>query len=78
MAFEAEQRVVAAHAEAIVGDADQTASARLNLHGNFFRVGIEGIFHQFLDDACGPLDNFAGGDLIRDVLGQQADAVHFF
>ncbi len=38
--------------------------------------GVERIFHQLLHDARRPLNHFAGGDLIGDLLGQQVDAVH--
>ena len=40
------------------------------------RVGIEGILDEFLYDGSGTFDNFAGGDLIGDLLGEQTDAVH--
>ena len=40
-------------------------------------LGVEGILHQFLDDAGGALDHFAGGDLVGDLLGEKADAVHW-
>ena len=76
VAFEAEQRVVAAHAGAVVGHADEAASAGLNFDGDSRRLGVEGVFNQFLHDAGGALDHFAGGDLVGDVFGQQADAVH--
>ena len=38
--------------------------------------GVERVFDQFLHDAGGALDHFAGGDLVGDLFGQQADAVH--
>src|SRR6266566_1097861 len=76
MPFQTEQRVVAAHAGAVVGDADETAPARLNLHRDARSLGIERILHQFLHHAGRTLDDFARRDLIGDVLGQQADSVH--
>ena len=76
VAFEAEQRVVAAHAEAVVGHANETASARADFDGDFFRVGVERIFDQLLHDAGGPFDHFAGGDLVGDLFGKELDAVH--
>ena len=76
MAFEAEQRVIAAHAEAVVGDANQAASAGADFDGDFLRAGIEGIFDQFLNDAGRPLDHFAGGDLVGDLFGKELDPVH--
>ena len=31
---------------------------------------------EFLDDRCGTLDNFAGGDLVGNVLGKYVDSSH--
>jgi hypothetical protein len=39
-------------------------------------VGVEGVFDQFLHDAGGAFDHFAGGDLVGDLFGKQLDAVH--
>ena len=44
VAFEAEQRVVFAHAESVVGHTNQTASAGLNFHGDARGIGIERSF----------------------------------
>ena len=55
---------------AVIGDADQAASAGLDFDGDARGLGIEGIFDQFLDDAGGAFDHFAGGDLVGDVFGQ--------
>src|ERR1043166_3717921 len=76
MTLEAEQRIVAAHARAIVHDANEAASACLDFHGDAGGLSIQGIFDQFLDDAGRPLDDFARRDLIGDLLGQKANAVH--
>ena len=76
MAFEREQRVVAAHAPAVVGHADQAASARADFHDDFLRLGVERIFDEFLDDAGRPFHHFAGGDLVGDLFGKEPDAVH--
>ena len=61
---------------AVVGHADETASAGLDFDGDFFGAGIERIFDEFLHDAGGAFDHFAGGDLVGDLFGKQADAVH--
>jgi hypothetical protein len=76
VAFERKQRIVAAHAGTVVGHANQAASARADFDGDFLRAGIERIFHQLLHNARGPLDHFAGGDLVGDLFGKQLDAVH--
>ena len=76
MAFEAKQRVIAAHADAVISDSNQASAAGLNFDDDSSRLSIESIFNQLLDDAGGPFYDFPCGDLIRDVVRKQADAVH--
>ena len=76
VAFEAEQRVVAAHAKSIVRHADKAAPAREDFHREMRGLGVEGVLDELLHDAGRALDHLAGGDLIGDLLRQQADAVH--
>ncbi len=76
VALEGQQGVVAQHAAAIVGNADQAAAAGFDFHAHIGRARVERIFEQFLDHRSGPLDNFAGGDLIGDLVGKDADAAH--
>jgi hypothetical protein len=76
VAFEGEEGVVAAHAEAVIRDTDQAASAGTDFDGDAGGLGIEGILDEFLDDGSGTFDDFAGGDLIGDVIWEEADAVH--
>ena len=49
MALEGEQGVVAVHAVAVVGDADELAAAGLDFHGDARGCGVEGVFEQFFD-----------------------------
>ena len=76
VAFEAEQRVVTAHAGAVVGHANEAAAAGLDFDGDARGPGVERVFNQLLHDTGRALNHFAGGDLIGDLLGEQADAVH--
>ena len=76
VAFEAEQRVIAAHAQTVIRHANQAASAGQHIHRDVGGLRVEGVLHQLLHDAGWPLHHLAGGDLIGDLLGQQADAVH--
>src|SRR5213594_929534 len=34
---------------------------------------VDGILDELLDDGCRPLDNLAGGDLVREVRGKAMD-----
>ena len=76
VAFQTEQRVVPAHAGAVVGHPDEAASAGLDFDGDARGLGVERVFNEFLHDTGRALDHLAGGDLIGDLLGEQADAVH--
>ena len=76
MAFETEQGIVLAHADAVVSHADEAASAGLDLDRDPARLRVQGVFDQFLDHAGGPLDHFAGSDLVGDLFGEEPDAVH--
>jgi len=37
------------------------------------RAGIDRVLDQLLDDRGGTLDDFAGGDLIREIRGKTGD-----
>src|SRR5258708_3786333 len=76
VALQATQRIVPAHADAVVGDPDQAAPAHLDFDGDTGRFGIERIFDQLLDHTGWTLDDFASRDLVGDLLGEQADPVH--
>ena len=69
VAFQAKQRVVAAHADAVVGDTNETAAASLDLDSDSSRFGIERVLDQLFDDAGRTLNDFACRDLVRDVFG---------
>ena len=76
VALEAKERVVLAHPAAIVRHRDKAAPARRNLHIDLRRTRIERVLEQLLQHRCGPLDHLARRDLVGDMLGQEADAVH--
>ena len=76
VALEGQQRVVAHHAHAVVGEANQAPAAGLDIQAKFGGPGVERVFEQLLDDAGGALDHFSGGDFIGDVVGENADAAH--
>lgn len=39
-------------------------------------IGVDGVLDKLLDYGGGTLNDFASGNLIRHVIGQQADTVH--
>ena len=66
------------HADAVVLDPDQLLAAVLDGDGDARRLGVDGVLDQLLDDRGRPLDDFAGGDLVGQVVGQLADAAHAY
>ena len=76
VALEGEQRVVAIHAVAVVGDADELAAAGFDLDADAAGAGVERVFEQLLDDGGGTIHHLAGGDLVRHLVGKNANAPH--
>ena len=73
MALDREREVVARHAGAVVGDADQPPAAAVGHDLDARRAGVERVLDQFLDHARRPLDHLAGGDAVDDAFGELAD-----
>ena len=76
MALEGKQGVIADHAMAIVGDADELAAAGFDVDADAGGSRIERVFEQLLDHGRGSLDHFAGGNLVGDLVGKDVDAAH--
>jgi len=76
VALEGEQRVVAHHSEAVVGDANQPAPAGLHIDADARRAGIQRVLEQLFDDAGRTLHDLARGDFVRHVVREDANAAH--
>ena len=63
-------RVVRLHALAVVFDANQLLAAELDGDADAAGAGVERVLDQLLDDRGGPLDDFAGGDLVGEIRRQ--------
>ena len=61
------------HARTVIGDLDQPPTALLDLDSNRVGAGIQGVFNEFLDHAGRSLNDLAGGNLLLNVWGQNAD-----
>ena len=70
MALQGEAGVVAVHPRAVVAHADQYLPAIFQLDAHAARPGIERILDELLDHRCRPLDDFPGGDLVGDLIGE--------
>ena len=76
MPFQAEQGIIPAHAAAIIGHPNQCPPARTDLDQNPGGPCVQGILDEFLDHAGRALDDFASGDLVGNLLGQQVNPIH--
>ena len=50
--------------------------AAFHLDANARSSGVERVFKQLLDDGRGPVDHLAGGDLVGNLIGKDADLAH--
>ena len=62
------------HAFAVVGNRNQRLAAVHQRYFNRRRAGVNGVFNQFFDHRGGTLDHFAGGNLVNQGIGQDADS----
>ena len=59
--------------DAVIRHTDHGDPAILDLYGDPVRLGIDGVFHQFLYDGCRPFDHFACRDLVYGFLVKYMD-----
>jgi hypothetical protein len=76
VAFEGEEGVIADHAATVVGDADEAAATGFDFDADVGGSGVEGVLEELLNDGGGTVDDLAGGDLVSDLVGENADATH--
>ena len=71
---------VSTHSAAVIDHLNQRPSALAVIHRDGRTSGIDGIFHQLLDDRSGTAHHLARGDLVGDPVGQHSDPVvlHLF
>jgi len=73
MSADCQYQVVLAHAFAVIGNAHERLPTGSGHDLDVPRSGINGIFNQFLDDAGGPLDYFAGRNLVDHLFAKLPD-----
>src|SRR5580704_3905068 len=76
MTFKGQQSIVAHHAAAVVGDANQLAPATLDRDHNAACARVQRVLEQLLDYRCGAVDDLAGGNLVGHLVSQYVDAAH--
>ncbi len=65
------------YAPAIIADRNAAYAASVQANFNGPGSGIDGVFQQFFQDRGGALDNFAGGNLADQQVGQGGDRTAF-
>ena len=73
MPAQRQAQLIGPHAVAIVEHLDQPPAAVLDAHGHAGGPGVEAVLDQLLHHRGWAFDDLAGGDLVGDQVGQQAD-----
>ncbi len=73
VALDRQPQLVGVHAAAVVDHRQMIDPAGVELDRDPRRAGVDRIFDEFLERRRRALDDFAGGDLVDEVVGQAAD-----
>jgi hypothetical protein len=76
VAFEAEESVVAIHADTVVGNLDEGNAAPAGQDFDARGGSVDGVFNEFFDDGGGSFDDLAGGHLASDLFWEQVNTGH--
>ena len=76
MPFDRQPRIIRLHPFSVVLDADLLLAAELDVNREAPRAGVDRVLDELLDDGGGALDDFAGGNLIREIRGETSDFAH--
>jgi hypothetical protein len=71
--LEREDRVLANHSAAVIRNTHQPSAAELDVDLDTRRSGIDRILDELFYNRSGPLDDFAGGNLVSEVVGEYPD-----
>jgi hypothetical protein len=72
-----ERELIAGYAGAVIADPDQFLATGDDIDRNRPGASVQAVLDQLLDDRSGPLDDFAGGNLVDKVTGELADGHEF-
>src|SRR4029078_1011151 len=78
VALDGQPRVLGVHAFAVVFDADQPLAAAVDGDRDPRGPGVQRVLAQLLDDGGRALDDFAGGDLVREIRSKPVNFRHRF
>jgi len=74
VAVQAEERILSAHPDSIVGDADPALAPSLDPDLHPGRACVQSVLDELLDDGSGPLDRLSRSDLVGDGVRQHVDS----
>mgnify|MGYP000848748062 CR=1 FL=1 len=70
MSLEGHAGVSLGHALAVVNHLNECTAGVFDDDGDVCGAGVNGVFHQLLDNGGGSLDDFTGSYLVGDVVGE--------
>jgi len=73
VARERDRKLIGTHAYAVVAHANEADAAALDIDIDAVCIGIQGVFHELLDDRRRTLDHFTGSNLIDEFVGENPD-----
>ena len=76
MPLKRQHRVVAHHAQAVVGDLNQPLASPFDFDAQPRRTGVERVFEEFLGHRSRAFDHLTSGDLIRHDVAKNVDSGH--
>ena len=76
MSFQAQEKIVTAHAFSIIRHAYQGLPAVSNGDGNFLGPRIDAVVDEFSDDGSRPFNHLSRGNLSCDLLRKDSDHAH--
>ncbi len=76
MALKCQTRIHFIHAHPIIRDHNLFGPALHNFNRNMSRHSIDGVFQKLLYHGRGPFNDLAGGNLVDNGIGQDADGTH--
>ncbi len=76
MALECQERIVAIHALAVVGYADEFAAARFDFNADATCASVERVFEQLFYDGGGTVHHLTGSNLVCHLVGKNTNAPH--